>query len=273
MIKEEGKTSKTLRATELGISRQSLYYKPKKPDKDWQLKCQIEEVLRTDGCQSYGSRRIAWHLKINRKRIKRVMNLFGIKPYRRRGGKWLNTKKIEHKFPNFLLTEYPTYPGKIWVSDFTLIGWKEKKIYLCTVMDLWNREIIGLSVLTNHSVQLVLNAFLSAVHNHPRPEIFHSDNGSEYDSEAFVQTLTDFNIKISRSKPGCPWENGYQESFYDKFKIDLGDSNRFESLGELIYQIYHQVYLYNHTRIHSALKMSPIQFSILARNVRIQTQN
>jgi putative transposase len=270
-MQEESKLSKTLRATGFRVSRQSLYYKPKKPDQDWQLKCRIEEVLRTPGKHSYGSRRIALDLHLNRKRIKRVMNLFGIKPYRRRGKKWLNTKKIEHKFSNLLLTEYPSNPGKIWVSDFTLVHYHEKRIYLCTVMDLWNREIVGLSVLTNHSLQLVLNAFLSALHNHPRPEIFHSDNGSEYDAKAFAQMLTELNIKISRSKPGCPWENGYQESFYDKFKIDLGDPNRFDSLGELIYNIYHQIYFYNHTRIHSALKMSPIQFTIFSQNAKMQT--
>src|SRR3989344_4042032 len=273
MGEENEKISKTLRATEFGVSRQSLYCKPKKPDKDWQLKCRIEEVLRTPGKHSYGSRRIALDLKLNRKGVKRVMSLFGIKPFRRRDGKWRNTKKIEHKLPNLLLTEYPTHQDKIWVSDFTLIHWREKKIYLCTVMDLWNREIVGLAVLTNHSVQLVLNAFLSALHHHPRPEIFHSDNGSEYDSKAFVQMLTELNVNVSRSKPGCPWENGYQESFYDKFKIDLGDPNRFDSLGELIYNIYHQIHFYNHTRIHTALKMSPIQFSIFAQNAKMQTQN
>jgi len=267
----ESKLSKTLRAIELGVSRGTLYYKPKKPDKDWQLKCQIEEVLREE--QSYGSRRIAWKLRLNRKRIKRVMNLFGIKAYRRRGRKWLKTKKIEHQFSNLLLTEYPTYRNKIWVSDFTLIQYYEKKVYLCTVMDLWNREVVGLAVLTNHSSQLTLNAFLGGLHHHPRPEFFHSDNGSEYDAKAFVQMLTELNVKISRSKPGCPWENGYQESFYDKFKIDLGDPNRFASLGELIYQIYHQVYRYNHTRIHSAFKMSPIEFTILAENAKMQIQN
>lgn len=210
---------------------------------------------------------------MNRKPVKRVMNLFGIKPYRRRGGKWLNTKKIEHVFPNLLMTEYPAYRGKIWVSDFTLIQYYEKKVYLCTVMDLWNREIVGLAVLTNHSVQLVLNAILSAIHNHPRPEIFHSDNSSEYDANAFIQMLSELNVKISRSKPGCPWENGYQESFYSQFKVDLGDPNRFESLGELIYNIYHQIYRYNHTRIHTAFKMSPIQFTIFSQNAKMQIQN
>lgn len=270
---EESLTVKALRARELGRSRQSLYYKPKKPDKDWQLKCQIEEVLRTKGKHSYGSRRIALELKLNRKKVKRAMNLFGIKPYRRRGRKWLNTKKIEHQFPNLLFAEYPAYQGKIWVSDFTLIQYYDKKVYLCTVMDLWNREIVGLAALTNHSVQLVLNAFLSAIHNHPRPELFHSDNGSEYDSKVFVQMLTELNVGISRSKPGCPWENGYQESFYDKFKIDFGDPNRFGSLGELIYEIYQQIYIYNHTRIHTALRMSPIQFALSAANAKMQIQD
>jgi hypothetical protein len=100
-------TPKTLRAREFGVSRRSLYYKPKKPDKDWQLKCKIEEVLRMDGCQSYGSRRLALHLKLNRKRVKRVMNIFGIKAYRRRGKKFKKTKNIKVIYPNYLLTNYP----------------------------------------------------------------------------------------------------------------------------------------------------------------------
>lgn len=268
---ETSKTTVTLRARELQVSRQSLYYKQKKPEEDWKLKQRIEEVLRE--YPSYGSRRISLHLKLNRKKVKRVMNLFGIKAYRRRGRKWLKQKKIEHKFPNLLLSEYPSYRKKIWVSDFTLINYFDKKVYLCTVMDLWNREIVGLSVLTNHSLELVLNAFLLSLHSHSRPEMFHSDNGSEYDSKAFIQTLTELNIKISRSKPGCPWENGYQESFYSQFKVDLGDPNRFETTGELIYNIYHQIYTYNHTRIHTSLKMSPIEFSIFAQNAKIQIQN
>jgi transposase InsO family protein len=66
---------------------------------------------------------------------------------------------------------------------------------------------------------------------------------------------------ISRSAPGCPWENGYQESFYSQFKVDLGDPSRFKTLGELVYEIYQTIYVYNNTRIHSALRMSPVQFA------------
>jgi transposase InsO family protein len=61
-------------------------------------------------------------------------------------------------------------------------------------------------------------------------------------------------------KPGCPWENGYQESFYGKFKVDFGDPNRLETLGELVYEIYKTIYIYNNKRIHSQLKMPPAVF-------------
>lgn len=261
-MRQAGKTSKTLRARELGVSRGTLYYKPKKPDKDWKLKCLIESVLRDN--PSYGSPRIALELKRNHKPIERVMKIFGIKAYRRRGKKWKKTRNIKVIYPNLLLDEYPKYPNHIWVSDFTYIPFQGKTVYLATVLDLFSRKIVGLSVYTMHATQLVLSAYLNALHDHPRPEIFHSDNGSEYDSEIFIEALETVGISISRSAPGCPWENGYQESFYDKFKIDLGDPARFKTLGELVYEIYQTIWKYNHTRIHTALKMPPQQFAFLA---------
>lgn len=259
-----GDTSKALRARELGISRSTLYYKPKKPDKDWSLKCRIEEVLRTPGKHSYGSRRIALDLKLNRKQVKRVMNIFGIKAYRRRGQKWKKTKNIKVIYPNLLLTEYPSHEDHIWVSDFTRIPFQGKVVYVATVEDLYTRKVVGVSVYTNHAVQLVLSAFMNAILTNARPMIFHSDNGSEYDAAVFIEALETLGIMISRSAPGCPWENGYQESFYDKFKVDLGDPSRFKTLGELVLAIYQQIWLYNNTRIHSALKMPPIQFALQA---------
>jgi putative transposase len=254
-----GDTPKALRARELGVSLRSLYYRPKKPDKDWALKCQIEEILREH--QSYGSRRIALHLKLNRKGVKRVMNIFGIKAYRRRGKKWKRTKNIKVVYPNLLLTEYPSYENHIWVSDFTYIPFQGRFVYVATVEDLFTRKIVGMSVYTTHATQLVLSAFMNAILTNPRPVIYHSDNGSEYNSDAFIQTLEKVGVIISRSAPGCPWENGYQESFYSQFKVDLGDSGRFKTLGELVYAVYQTIWQYNNTRIHSALKMPPVQFA------------
>lgn len=260
---ENEKVSKVLRAKELGVSVRSLYYKPIKPDKDWELKVKIEEVLRDH--HSYGSRRISDHLKINRKRVKRVMNLFGIKPYRRRVTKWKKTENVKVIYPNLLLTNFPQYENHIWVSDFTYIRFQEGFIYLATVLDLFTRKVVEFSVYTTQGVELTLSALMSSLHNNPRPAIFHSDNGSQYKAEIFVNALETVGTQISRSAPGCPWENGYQESFYSQFKVDLGDANRFKNLGELVYEIYQTIYKYNNTRIHSAFRMSPVQFALKIR--------
>lgn len=254
-------TTKTLRARELGVSLRSLYYKPKKPDQDWQLKCQIEEILRDH--PSYGSPRLALALHRNHKPVERVMKLFGIKAYRRRGRKFRRTKNIKVIYPNLLLTTYPTYENHIWVTDFTYIPYQGKTVYLATVEDLYTRKVVGVSVLTNHTVNLTLGALMNALLTNPRPEILHSDNGSEYNAWLFIEALRKVGVLISRSAPGCPWENGYQESFYSQFKIDLGDVSRFKTTGELVYEIYQTIYRYNNTRIHTALKMSPVKFALL----------
>lgn len=255
----DGETPKALRARELGVSRSTIYYKPTLPDRDWKLKCRIEEVLREH--PSYGSPRIALALLRNHKPIERVMKLFGIKAYRRRGRKWKKTRNIKVVYPNLLLTEHPLYENHIWATDFTYLPFQGTTVYVATVLDLFTRKIVGMSVYTNHAVGLVLSAFMNALYSNPRPEIFHSDNGSEYNADVFIEALQTVGARISRSAPGCPWENGYQESFYDKFKIDLGDPSRFRTLGELVYEIYRTIWQYNHTRIHSVLKMSPVQFA------------
>ncbi|MBE7499001.1 MAG: IS3 family transposase [Verrucomicrobiales bacterium] len=252
--------SKALRARELGIYRGVFYYRKKKIEQDWQSKCQIEGILRQKGKHAYGSRRLAWHLKLNRKRIQRVMRLFGIKPYRRRS--WKPKKKaIKIEYPNRLLTNMPLWRCHIWAADFTEIAWFKKKLYLATVIDLYTREIVGLAVSKNKGVQLTAVALWNALIYNPKPMIFHSDNGSEYRAIAFVEILKNLNILISRSAPGCPWENGYQESFNDKWKVDFGDPNRYQSFGELISEIYHSIWIYNNERIHSSLKMVPVEFA------------
>lgn len=256
-----GKNSltKTALAKSTGISRSQLYYQPKLPEKDWALKQNIEMVLREH--PSYGHKRLANHLSINKKRILRVMKMFGLKPYRRRGRKWRKKKKISVIYPNLLFSVMPAYPNHIWASDFTELNYQGKKVYLATVIDIFTREIVGVSVSLRKGVLLTLQVLCSALLKHPRPVIFHSDNGKEYEAKAFIAVLNELGVSISRSHPGCPWENGYQESFYDKFKVDLGDPGRFASLGELVYNIYMTVHSYNHSRIHTKLKMPPAIFS------------
>lgn len=245
----------------LGVARSTLFYREKKPEKDWALKCQIEEVLRA--FPSYGYRRVALHLKENKKKVQRVMRLFGIKAYRRRGRRWKKPKKQAVVYPNLLMQVVPSYPHHAWVADFTHLFFKGRDIRVATTMDVYTRDIVGLAIGTRGGTVLVTQALCGALLNHPRPLIFHSDNGVEYNAHSFQELLVNTGIAISRSKKGCPWENGYQESFYDKFKVDLGDPNRFSTLGELVAEIYRTIHRYNTVRIHSALRMSPRQFARL----------
>jgi transposase InsO family protein len=244
----------------LGVSKSSLYYKRKKPIEDWVIKQKIETVLHQ--YPSYGHKRIAIVLKLNKKRIMRVMNLYGIKPYRRHRKPWKRIKSKEYAvYPNLLRTTPLIKMNQIWVTDFTYLWYKNRFIYVATVMDIYNREIIGTCVLVNHSSALVIQAMVSALMDHCKPDIIHSDQGSEYTAKVFQNFCISAGIKISMSKKGSPWENGYQESFYDKFKIDLGDPNRFDDLGELVYEIYHTIHIYNTSRIHTSLRMSPREFA------------
>jgi len=265
-----GGINKTALARSLGVSRASLYYVSQKERRDWELKTKIETVLRSH--PSYGSRRIAQELNLNRKGVRRVMRRFSIKPYRRRGRKWRKQKTIQAIYPNLLLTIVPSYSHHIWAADFTEIWFRGRWVYIATVIDLYTREIVGVAISLRKGAPLTLQALWAALMHYPHPAIFHSDNGSEYSATAFVAVLHEFSIGISRTHPGCPWENGYQESFYDKFKVDLGDPYRFRSLGELVAEIYRTIWEYNHTRIHSAIKMPPVVFAQKFTQNRLSTR-
>lgn len=258
-MREQNTLSKTAVARSLGVSRSSLYYVPRMEQKDWALKIRMEATMREH--PSYGSRSIRDALGISRERAQRVMRKYGIKPYRRRGRRWRKKKKVAVTYPNLLSLVFPGFPHHIWAADFTELGYRGKWVYVATVIDLFTRQIVGVAVSLRKGAQLTLQALWAALFHHPHPAVFHSDNGKEYEAQAFVTVLEDVGVRISRSHPGCPWENGYQESFYGKFKVDLGDPSRFDSLGELVAEIYRVIWVYNHTRIHSALRMPPKVFA------------
>ena len=94
------------------------------------------------------------------------------------------------------------------------------------------------------------------------PLIFHSDRGREYLSENCITYLEDLGVRISVSDPGAPWQNSWSESFFSRFKMESGDFNRFNSLGELVEYIFSYLNYYNNDRIQIRLKMSPYQFKL-----------
>lgn len=255
------KTKKML-AFEMGVSRSSLYYKPKRTIIDEEVKAQIESVM-TDN-PSYGHKRIAIALKLNHKRIRRVMKKYDMQPYRRRPQrprKHDDEGKPAIPIMNVSKLLCPIAPTVVWVSDFTYIKFQGAFIYLATIMDVFTREIVGWNISRFHNSELVLGALEDALTRATdHPVYLHSDQGSEYDSQAYRAVAESAGIMCSMSDKGSPWQNGFQESFYSAFKVDLGRVDRYDSLGAVVEATCLQLHYYNTERIHSSLKMAPVQF-------------
>jgi transposase InsO family protein len=249
-------------ARELGISRGLLYYQPKLPVKDLLLRAEIEKVMLKH--KAYGHRRIALMLEINKKRVRRVMKLFGIKVKRQRKKpiKPKDINQIALDIPNLVLGLTIETPNQVWVSDFTYLPYFGGFVYLATAEDIFTRRVIGWAVATRHCRELVAYALIDAIESQPMPQIIHSDQGSEYRSEDYLNLLKSLGIKPSMSQKARPWQNGYQESFYSGFKLELGHPEIYPTLGELVEAIAQQIYYYNHDRIHTALKCSPEVFAM-----------
>lgn len=234
-----------------------MYYNLIQEDNDLEIKSQIESVMVSH--PYYGHRRVALALKMNKKRTLRVMKLYGIKPLRRKA-RWKASGHIRPNIPNLVKNLNPIQTEIVWVSDFTYIWYRGRFIYLATILDVRTREIVGMNISRYHNKDLVLGALVDAVSKYGRPQILHSDQGSEYCSKTYMDYAKSLGIKLSMSAVGSPWENGYQESFYSGFKLEIGDVSQYDHLGKLIEAIYKQLYYYNNERIHTSLKTTPKLF-------------
>lgn len=256
------KTTKTALAKKIGVSRSSLYYKPKKSPLDLEDTHKIVAIMTEH--PAYGARRIGWALHMNRKKMQRLMRKHGLKPKIRRGFRLVKLEDLgrpETRVENILKVICPIQPHVIWAGDFTYFWFMDRFWYLATVIDVYTREIVGWHIANHHTTSLIMDAFQDATRRTgTAPKYFHSDQGSEYVSGAYESLLASFGTQPSHSNKGCPWQNGFQESFYSNFKLELGDVRRFNHIGELIEAIHCQIRYYNNRRIHSALKMPPVVF-------------
>lgn len=253
-------TTKTQLAHELGIARQTLYYQPVQPKKDEQLKQQIVSVMAAH--PAYGHRRIAIALGLNKKSILRVMNLCGLRPRIRRKHphKPLDEGTAPTSIPNLGYKLCPLQPNVLWAGDFTYFWNEDRFIYLATVIDVYTREVIGWHIANHHTTDLIQRAFSdAAARRGTTPQIFHSDQGSEYTSQLFMVMLYYYDVQPSHSTKSSPWQNGFQESLYSQFKLEL-QADQYPERGQLMAAIYQQLHYYNTKRIHTALKMAPLQF-------------
>lgn len=195
-------------------------------------------------------------LSCSRRRTNRLMKAHGIrstyhayKAGRRPGGYAEIADNLLAKTPQ------ATAAGQQWAGDMTYLKTKEGPLYMAAVLDLFNREVIGWGFSRTHDADLITGALKMALSLREAEAgcLFHSDQGSEYRSDLYKNTVRDAGLISSMSRAGTPTDNAYVESFFGTLKNELVHQRAFRSYVECAARVIDYVEFYNEERMHSAL--------------------
>lgn len=215
--------------------------------------------------KTYGSTRIAEQLKrkhhlISRRRVAKIMKENGwISKYKK---KFKVTTDTEHNYPvcRNLLDQNFTVDrlNQVWVSDITYIKTKKGWLYLTTIIDLYDRQVIGWSLSSRLSTyQTIISAWKMATSKRKitKPLLFHSDRGIQYASKEFRKLLkSNYLIDQSMSRKANCWDNAVAESFFKTLKVELIYDCELESIEEAKSKVFEWIEIwYNKKRLHSSL--------------------
>lgn len=201
------------------------------------------------------------HLGINHKRAQRVMAKFNLRPPRRRIKRYSTVSTPHHTYHNLVNDLTITHTHQVWCSDLSRIVYRGTIWYLAIIEDRATRQVVAAKLGKRHDSQLVLTTLQQALAAGRTPTIFHCDQGTEFMAQCCTDYLEQRGVGISVSDVASPWQNGYVESFFGRFKQELGDLSRFETTGEMIEAVYRHIHYYNHRRIHTALRMPPVIYA------------
>lgn len=160
----------------------------------------------------------------------------------------------DEEIPNLLKRNFNGFrPYGAVVSDVTYVRADQRWLYICILLDLFNREIIGYSVGEHHDSQLVCAAFDSVKVSLDNIGIFHTDRGGEFKNERIDKLLERHQIRRSLSMKGCPYDNAVAESAFNVIKTEFIHSQKFKNLEDIKGKLSVYVYWYNYVRIHGSL--------------------
>jgi transposase InsO family protein len=218
----------------------------------------------------YGSPRVTEELRrtgmaVGHNRVARLMAENGLEARPKR--RFRCTTKAAESRPvaeNLLARNFDvSRKNAVWVSDVTYIATSEGWLYLAVILDLCSRRVVGWSMSSRLTTDLVLRAFWMAVltRNPPEGLMFHSDRGSQYTSKAFCKALQGKRMVQSMSRKGNCWDNAPCESFFATLKIELMDGKAFGGRGAAKAAIFEYMEVfYNRQRLHSSLGyLTPIE--------------
>ncbi len=217
----------------------------------------------------YGAPRVFLDLReagetCSKHRVAHLMRENGLRAlhgYRTR--RW-NVGKPAVLIPNLLQRQFTvTRPNKAWVTDITYIRTWQGWLYLAVVMDLFSRRIVGWSARPTIHRELVLNAVLMAVRRRrPRRTLIHSDQGTQYGSDAWRRFCRSHRLEPSMSRKGNCWDNAVAESFFSSLKKERIKKHIYKTRELAVNDVSDYIdTFYNRTRRHSHLGgVSPEQF-------------
>jgi putative transposase len=240
----------------LGISRSSVYYEPVQPDaEELELMRQIDEIHLE--YPFYGSRTIARELRekgyrANRKRVQRLMRLMGLESVAPKP----NTSKPneEHPVYPYLLRGLTiNRPNQVWAADITYIPLARGFAYLVAVMDWHSRRVLSWRLSNTMDPSFCVEALQEALSRFGRPEIFNSDQGSQFTSGDFTGILLGAGVKISMDGKGRCIDNVFVERLWRSLKYEDVYLKAYTNLVEARTGLERYFQFYNTRRSHQAL--------------------
>ena len=239
----------------LSLSRSVIYYKSTEKEDDALVMNLIRDIWLK--YPFYGYRKIEvvlrkeHNLKINNKRVLRLMRLAGIqaiypKPHLSKAN------KAHEKFPYLLKNLKIIRVNHVWQIDITYLKLGSRFVYLVALIDIYTRYIVGWSLSYELDTENCLDALEIAL-KMGTPKIINSDQGCQLTSEIWIKTLTDLNIKISMDGKGRCQDNIYIERFWRTIKYEAIYLNDYNNYKELYLGIKNYINFYNKIRPHQSL--------------------
>ena len=244
----------------LGVSPSTAYAQRKpgagqRNEEDMKLARRIEEIYLK--YPFYGSRRIAREISrdgspVNRKRVQRLMRLMDL--VGQAPGPATSKPHPQHKtYPYLLRNVGIVRPNQVWSSDITYIPTKFGFLYLTAVVDWYSRRILAYRLSNTMDVAFCTEVLEEALEKFGTPEIFNTDQGAQFTSDAFTGILKEHGVAISMDGRGRAFDNIFTERFWRNIKYEWLYLHSFDSVRELRAGLREYIAFYNFKRIHQAL--------------------
>ena len=256
MIDRRHDLSITKQVEALGISRSSVYYVPRPvPAADLAIMRRMDELhldLPFAGSRMLRDLLTAEGVKIGRRHVATLMKRMGIAAIYRRP----NTSKLapDHQVYPYLLRDLPvTRPDQVWAMDLTYIPMKRGFVYLAAVIDWFSRRVLAWRLSITMEAAFCVETLEEALARHGRPEVFNTDQGSQFTSEVFTGVLTRNKIAISMDGKGAWRDNVFVERLWRSVKYEEVYLRAYDTVAEARASIGRYLSFYNTRRPHSGL--------------------